>query len=439
MDKKILFKIFSDELSGKDWIGILISILILFVAFFSIPTILNYENNLLTILLTIYSKYTLAYNLVFIILTLLLSYSIYFFVKLLYIYKYKHFLYQEEAFSTYLEFMKDAKELYIFSGDLSFFQQDNQQFQRVLELGRHCKILCEQLNNNPNKHELVKIYKHLTDAGVQIKCYADDTDINTSKFRGQIKLNNNVVYENLFMKKMGSHNRYISIDIQNQYVTKLLKDDFDKIFEKGVNPLISYIVFDLGGVYFKGDFHSDFLKVLKDEFNIEISTSRDQKLYLDRDLITGNQNIIVWVKKQTTRVLTEDECRRIKEIWENIWSPDDEIHKIAEKLSRNYNLAVMSNLDKENGEKYYQKGYLDIFGNNVFLSYELQISKPDDKFFKHIEMALKVMPYEILLIDDHESNIQKAEQLGWNAIKYDNTVLGNDELIKKLKKFNVHV
>ena len=51
----------------------------------------------------------------------------------------------------------------------------------------------------------------------------------------------------------------------------------------------------------------------------------------------------------------------------------------------------------------------------VWLSFEIGLTKPDENIYKLVERECKILPNNILFIDDKEENIVCAQKRGWNA------------------------
>lgn len=51
----------------------------------------------------------------------------------------------------------------------------------------------------------------------------------------------------------------------------------------------------------------------------------------------------------------------------------------------------------------------------IFASSAIGFMKPEPEFYAHIESALNLPPAEIMLIDDHHSNIEVAKGRGWQT------------------------
>lgn len=314
---KTIGRVLFSELTAKDLFGVFISIGIVLISFFTMPTFAD-KGYSLTIK-NLYENNSLLYTIIMIVINILFSLFLYFSIKTLYIIKFKDYLYRNEMFNKYIDFLSDAKQVWIFAGDLDFLKESNDQLLLIKKLGKNCKILCEKVDNTEKEIEIVEIYKMLEDAKIQIRSYPTEIKEKISNFRGQIRINSDSTLEHLFMKQEKEFKKYFPIDIENQFVTELIKDEFERNFEKGENPLIKHIIFDLGGVYFDGDFLKDFLDVINKKLKIRINYQRRFKLLLDEDLNLGNITIVQWVQKNIKRELTEEENQFITKIWRGVW------------------------------------------------------------------------------------------------------------------------
>ena len=64
--------------------------------------------------------------------------------------------------------------------------------------------------------------------------------------------------------------------------------------------------------------------------------------------------------------------------------------------------------------------------DGIFSSFKLGCKKPQEAFFCAVEKQLKVVPSNLLLIDDLEENIKSANHCGWHTHHYRNSVLLHD-------------
>lgn len=323
----------------------------------------------------------------------------------------------EDVNDNYSIFMGDAKEIHVFGGDLDFLNNSPSQLQTIKELGDKCKILY-----SPKSKEIkTDLYSSLVESGVQIRQYRKEDNIHG--IRGQIGIDQQGLKKGLFVNKKyveRKGNRYQLVTIDNEFLTEVLDSQFEKDFQQGKDPLIKLVLFDLGGVFFDGDFNKDFLNEINDKFSAHIRPNRKQKLLLNRDLNIGNKTIIEWVEEKLRRDLNEKEKQFVLEKWTSVWKPNSNMQTIANEIkAAGFEIGIFSNLDEINGGIYYEKGYFQDFPNQYhFLSYRMKKVKPEKDMFLEILETTKMQPQEILLIDDHEKNITEASKVGMKTIHF---------------------
>lgn len=341
----------------------------------------------------------------------------------------------------YTEFIQDASELYIIGGDLDFLLYQEEQKERIQRLGNRCKILYGY-SKNEERFELKQIYIELLAQKVGIrKFYKTENEI--KNLRGQIKICKDGTKHCLLVNRLVRNNKkneYEMLNIENQFLIECIIKNFNEIYLNSKNPLIKFILFDLGGVYFDGDFDNDFLKVINKYLHVQLKGNRKQKLFIDERVNLGEITIIEWIEENINRELNESEKKKVEETWKNIWKPNIEIQKLIGMLkNEGYEVGVLSNLDSINGDEYNERGDLSLFPLKYrFLSYERKMLKPSKDFFELVINETGFTPYEILFIDDHEDNIKVAQSINMHTILFS---LKKNTDISKLKdalgKFNV--
>ena len=91
-----------------------------------------------------------------------------------------------------------------------------------------------------------------------------------------------------------------------------------------------------------------------------------------------------------------------------------DVIETAKKLKKYCKIGILSNLmflDKERLDKQVKLKDFDY----VWLSFELNCRKPDDKIYEIVEKDCKIKPSNILFIDDRSDNIEEAKTRGWNT------------------------
>jgi putative hydrolase of the HAD superfamily len=72
---------------------------------------------------------------------------------------------------------------------------------------------------------------------------------------------------------------------------------------------------------------------------------------------------------------------------------------------------------------------MDVFDGRV-ISSDIGMRKPSQKFFNYLIKIVGFKPEEILLVDDRDTNIETAKELGLETIKYE-----DESTLDKIRKF----
>jgi len=122
-------------------------------------------------------------------------------------------------------------------------------------------------------------------------------------------------------------------------------------------------------------------------------------------------------------------------IWDLvIGEPKPGIEEIVQTLvDKGYRLSLCSNTDPWHWKIAQQKcPFLEKF-DHFFLSFELQIIKPDSRIFQFMLEKLNARAPECVLIDDTKENLDEASRMGYLTILADNS----QTIREGLAKFNL--
>ena len=105
-----------------------------------------------------------------------------------------------------------------------------------------------------------------------------------------------------------------------------------------------------------------------------------------------------------------------------------ELLRYIAELSRHYKIGIISNV----GSAWIRESFLtpteQALFNDMVLSFEVGMSKPDAEMFTVAAERLKVEPREAVMIDDQEAYCQAATSVGMRAVVYTNFVQLRAEL-----------
>jgi len=119
-------------------------------------------------------------------------------------------------------------------------------------------------------------------------------------------------------------------------------------------------------------------------------------------------------------------------IWDLvIGEPKPGIEEIVHSLlNKGYLLSLCSNTDPWHWKIAQQKcPFLKEF-DYFFLSFELQITKPDSRIFQFMREKLNAQAPECVLIDDTQENLDEARRMGYLTILADNSQMVREGLAK---------
>ncbi len=126
--------------------------------------------------------------------------------------------------------------------------------------------------------------------------------------------------------------------------------------------------------------------------------------------------------------LSSDEMQTF---WDEFWGGDyldEELLAYTKILKETYPLGLLSNAWSGARDLLTRKfGFLDIFDVSVF-SAEVQMAKPDHRFYEWILERLQVAPQDIVFVDDFIENIHAADALGIKTIHFKNTIQAIKEI-----------
>lgn len=345
---------------------------------------------------------------------------------------------KREINSAYMTFMRNAKRIYMIGRDLDFLNESLYEEQRRLveRLGSKCSMLCE-CTDDPT---LLNLYHTLSKKGIQIRCYTTDDCI--TNLTGQIKEDDKGRMEVIFVSKY-SKKKYVQTDLVNEFLVLPIFEHYKHIFETAKDAIIRYIALDVGGVFFDGELYRDFFEKIESQYHIKIPRIKNDKLNIDLRMMKGEISIVRYITEKTGKTFSDAETTHILSLWNDVWHPNPDILKLMIQLKQSgYIICPFANLDQENGDVYLQRNDFYEFSDRHYFSYETKRVKPDKDAFNNFvtkEKAINpnLQPFQILLIDDQDKNINTAEQLGWRTVKFSIERESAEILREKLKKVGV--
>lgn len=100
--------------------------------------------------------------------------------------------------------------------------------------------------------------------------------------------------------------------------------------------------------------------------------------------------------------------------------PQEEVLKLIKRLGESgIVLAILSNTVEQHATPLRAAGIYDNF-DNVYLSHEIGLRKPDPSAYNYVLDDMEVSAPETIFVDDRFENVKTANELGMHGIVYEN-------------------
>jgi putative hydrolase of the HAD superfamily len=184
---------------------------------------------------------------------------------------------------------------------------------------------------------------------------------------------------------------------------------------------VDAIIFDLGGVILNIDYQlpvKAFRKLGIEDFSAHFSQASQSNLLDDYE--TGQLSSQAFIEAVRGFVKPEVSDDQIVDAWNSILLdlPEQRLFTL-EKAAENHRIFLLSNtndLHIESFNRYlldeFQLPSLEPFFEQLYLSYEVGLRKPDPRIFEYVLQDAGLDPQNTLFIDDSIQHIQSANELG---------------------------
>jgi len=199
--------------------------------------------------------------------------------------------------------------------------------------------------------------------------------------------------------------------------------------------MIKAIIFDLGGVCFEIDWFKINEEMIK-KFNITIlvkSSKNEKAMEYYKDALEGKRDT-----RDLFRELNKEnyDLEKVmdfyKEMYKKYKKHNPQIYALIKKLKEKFRIICLSDTNLIHLKAHQEQGTIQDF-HKVFTSFQIGGIKKDPNTFKKVLNELALTPEETLFIDDNEKNIEIANSLGIQTIRYTDY----KKLIKELKVLRI--
>jgi HAD superfamily hydrolase (TIGR01509 family) len=125
-------------------------------------------------------------------------------------------------------------------------------------------------------------------------------------------------------------------------------------------------------------------------------------------------------------------------VWEKIYTPqkpDKELITVIKKLKKNYKIILFSNFIGDLLRRLINLHKLDDLFDEVIISSDHGMKKPDHKFFEVLVKIAGVDKNEIIFTDDKKENVESSNKFGIKAFLFTDT----KNFVTDLKKSGIKI
>lgn len=194
--------------------------------------------------------------------------------------------------------------------------------------------------------------------------------------------------------------------------------------------MIKAVIFDLGGVLFTNG-TKQFVKDISDKYNLEPELVKE---VMDGDI--GSQYREAKITRDEFWELALEKLNipesidALEEQWISEYELIQGTEDIILELANKYKVYYLSDNVRERVNKINDKyNFLQWFEDGIF-SHEVGVRKPRPEIYKKALEKAQVEPNEAVFIDDKESALEPAKEMGITSILFETPEKLRDELVR---------
>ena len=96
-----------------------------------------------------------------------------------------------------------------------------------------------------------------------------------------------------------------------------------------------------------------------------------------------------------------------------------DVVSLIEEVKSQFPVYLLSNTSRIHSQLFLQKESLFSKFDTIHLSYEMGLSKPDKRIYQQVVYVNQLHEKHIIFFDDNSSNVQSANEFGWEAVLID--------------------
>jgi HAD superfamily hydrolase (TIGR01509 family) len=202
------------------------------------------------------------------------------------------------------------------------------------------------------------------------------------------------------------------------------------------NPAVNIraVIFDFGGVLVRMVDDRPRLRLAK-QLGVPLSRIDDLVFFSDSSVKASRGEISVVMHWEAVRKALGIQPEDMPDFLEQYWSADDVNWKLLDtirNLHPHYKVGLLSNAWNDLRQTLHERWNIDGLFDEMIISAEVGMVKPDPRIFHLTVERLHVQPAEAIFIDDIAENVEAARKEGLITILYQDTQKTIDELNRYL-------
>ncbi len=184
--------------------------------------------------------------------------------------------------------------------------------------------------------------------------------------------------------------------------------------------MIKFVYFDFGAVLVNYD--EVFRKVCND-FNLNIDEFKNFYNDFVLDMDVGKESVSGFWKKSVEKFGLKNALDyNLPKSWVSDYKIIYPVFEMIHSLEGKVDMGIISNIHADVWWAAFEDNWVPkVNYKQILISSDLGVTKPSRDIYKIAEERSKVLPEEILFIDDKEENLIEPKKMGWKTVTFDQT------------------
>lgn len=205
--------------------------------------------------------------------------------------------------------------------------------------------------------------------------------------------------------------------------------------------MIKAILFDFGGVVYEHP-KEVIPAVIAQIYGLPVETAKIQYSKYRIPYYLGTLPTDKLIASLSADFKSNKIIEEVKDLWLKHYlqlaKPNQEVLNIIRKLRKKHKVYLVSNTTEMSNICNSKTGIYNFF-DDLFMSYQLGIKKPDPEIYQKVISSIGLKPGECIFIDDDPKNLVPARQMGITTVLFNVLTDSPVELKKSLTRLGMVV